>query len=166
MTIGGALQESANLNCVEVYGLILQEPSRNDVLRRMSSELVKQGLVHECYGEQVIQREELFPTGVPTLPVPVAIPHSERSSVMKSGIAVAKLRQPVNFKRMDNPAEELEAHLVFLLAIARDEEQLQIIMKIMRIVQDQEVLRSLLDAKTGQEIERIIIRALCTCATE
>ncbi len=140
----------------KIYGMVINESSRDVLLQLMSDVLIKNGLVKEDYGERVIERENSFPTGVPSEPIAVAIPHSEREYVNNSGIVVARLQKPVTFKRMDLPEEGLDVRLVFLLAIEKDGDQVKTIMEIMKMVQDQELLFNLANAETEKDVQYFV----------
>ena len=62
-------------------------------------------------------REAEFPTGINTGEKGVAIPHTDVSHVNKKGIAIATLKQPVEFVEMGTDDEYVNAQVVFMLAV-------------------------------------------------
>jgi len=137
---------------VKIIGQILEGGSRDKVIKLMINELKKNNLVDDGYENAVIQRENEFPTGLPTVPIPIAMPHSDRKNVKKSAIVIAKLVNPVIFNRMDKPSEEIAVKIVILLAIKDDEEQLEIIRQLMSIVQDSQLLVKLSELNSAEEL--------------
>jgi galactitol PTS system EIIA component len=142
--------------CYEIFGFILNESGKEESLQSLAKELFKQGLVHENYGDAVLQREKEFPTGLPTEPIHVAIPHSDQEYAIRSGVAVAKLNNPIFFNNMGNPEEELSVKLIFMLAMPRAEQKVFMISSIINLIQNQEMLIRLMEAKTGEELVDIV----------
>lgn len=140
----------------EIFGFILDGIYKEDILLYLAKELQMRGLVGEEYGAAVLEREKEYPTGLPTEPVCVAIPHSDKQYVLRSGVAVAKLRNSVVFKNMGAPEEDLDVKLIFLLAVPKDEDKVPMIQAVVEVVQDQEVLLSLLQAETEKELVEIV----------
>lgn len=139
----------------EIHALITDETDRDQLIYLVAGELAKFGMVEESYGASVIERENQYPTGVPT-PVPIAIPHSERSQVYKSGIGVAVLRNSAKFSSMENPEEKLEVKLVFMLAASLNDEHLGMIQDVMEIIQDEALVAKLLVAENQQAVEELL----------
>jgi PTS system galactitol-specific IIA component len=77
------------------------------------------------YGAQTLLREEKHPTGLPTAPFCIAFPHADAEGVNRSALALAVLRRPVIFRNMADPDEELEVHLVLMLANKSPQEQIR-----------------------------------------
>jgi PTS system galactitol-specific IIA component len=145
----------------ELHGFVLNGGDRDDTLLQLAAEMHNLGLVNENYGEAVIQRENEFPTGLPTLPFGTALPHSEKDFAVSSSVAVAKLNKPAIFRNMGAPEEELDVDIVFLLAVCKGEEQVPMIKTIMNIVQDGALLGKIYNAKTGKQIEEEL-KEYCT----
>ena len=81
----------------------------------------------------------------------VAIPHTDVSHVNKKGIAIATLKQPVEFVEMGTDDEYVNAQVIFMLAV--DEKgHLELLQAILAVLQDQEVLKKLIKAKDAKEI--------------
>ena len=144
----------------EIHAVITGETSRDAVIRLLADEMASFGMVDASYGESVLERERSYPTGVPTEPVAVAIPHSERIQVSKTGIGVAVLTNSAKFASIDAPENLLDVKVVFMLAISSDDGHLDIIQDIMGIIQDRHVVDSLLTAGTPGKIEEIMHREL------
>lgn len=140
----------------EIHAMISDETERDQLIHLLAAEMAKYGMVEPCYGASVLEREKDFPTGVPTMPVPIAIPHSERSHVYKPGIGVAVLRNSVKFSSMEDPECLLDVKVVFMLAASLNDEHLHMIKDVMEIIQDSELVNTLLVAETTEKIEEIL----------
>lgn len=147
--------ESGKNESFEIIGFILDGLNTDDTLIQISHELSLRGIVCDGYGSKVLERERDYPTGLPTNPVCVAIPHSDKIYAYRSAIGVARVINPVKFRNMGSPNEELLVELIFLLAVPQDEDQILMIQTIMEIVQNQNALVDLMHANTEQELALI-----------
>ena len=144
----------------EIFGFFLESASKEDTLLKIAQELYLRGIVCAEYGSMVLEREMKYPTGLPTTPVSVAIPHSDKIYAFHSAVAIVRLNKPIVFQNMGAPEEELFVELIFLLAIPQDEDQVLMIQTIMEVVQNQETLIRLMHAETEQELA-IILQDYC-----
>ncbi|MEW6048874.1 MAG: PTS sugar transporter subunit IIA [Bacillota bacterium] len=137
--------------------------SWRDVLQGMAGELECRGVVSKEYVSALLQREEQFPTGLPTEPVGVAIPHADAQFVRSPAIAVAKLRRPVLFRRMDLPSTEVAVSLVVMLAIHQAEWQVRLLEAVARVLQDPGLIGELASATSGDELRQVFLASLRGC---
>lgn len=138
----------------------LQADSSDDIFEALGGELVKQGYCKESYVQALKNREAEFPTGINTGEKGVAIPHTDVSHVNKKGIAIATIKNPVSFMEMGTDDEYVNVQVVFMLAV--DEKgHLELLQAILGILQDQEVLNQLIEAKDAEEIIEIIKNKEC-----
>ena len=94
--------------------LIVREknfPDCEAAIRYGGSILYRLGYVKDTYTDSVLAREKLFPTGLPTQPVPIAIPHTGSEHVNRSMFCMIVFDNPVMFRQMGS---EEERHLEFL----------------------------------------------------
>ena len=99
-----------------LVALNMQCRSREEVLKKLCDLLYQEGAVGKDFFQAAWEREESFPTGLPTEGVKVALPHPGTEYVNYSALAVGILKNPVEFRNMANPDEILEVEMVFLLA--------------------------------------------------
>lgn len=135
--------------------LVLLDCSANDseeLLRKLAAILKEQGYVKDSYAQAIIDREEVFPTGLNTPGTKVVMPHTDPVHVNKAAILVAKLKNPVLFKEMGNSGKSVEAKLVFMLAVTDPKGHLATLSKLMSIFSDGEKLLGLYNAKTKKEM--------------
>lgn len=126
------------------------------VIQFLCERLTEKGIVGSDYSQAVIEREGRFPTGLPTLPHAIALPHAESGGVNQTAIALAVLKNPVKFRAMDFPDKLLDVRLVLLLAVAESSFQITMLQWISTFVQDRAVVASLVEAKTPLEIKKIL----------
>jgi PTS system galactitol-specific IIA component len=140
-----------NIVLVELNGT-----SREDLLTTLTQALVQAGYVQPEYVDAVLEREKDFPTGLPTEPVAVAIPHGSPECVIKSGVAVGVLSNPVAFQEMGTPTNTVDVRLVFVLAIREVESQTEILQRFMQIFQARALLEQLCVARKPENIVKLL----------
>ena len=124
--------------------LDLEANTKEEVLLAMATNLEEKGLVKETFKDAVIAREQEYATGLPTMGVSVAIPHTDPEHVNKKAISVAVLKEPVEFGVMGGDSSETTpVKLVFMMAMDEGDSQLGLLQKLMQIFQDEKMLQLL-----------------------
>ncbi|MFV0430390.1 MAG: PTS sugar transporter subunit IIA [Arachnia sp.] len=118
----------------EVCVLNLEADSGEEVLRILAAKALAAGLVTATFADALVAREHTHPTGLPTA-VPVAIPHADAEHVLGSGLAVATLAHPVRFGEMGGAGAQLEVAVVLMLLVSQPHEQVEVLTRIIDIVQ-------------------------------
>ena len=96
------------------------------------------------FPKQVIERERVFPTGLPTQPIGVAIPHTNPEFVYNNKVTIAILKAPIQMEIMGGMNEgTVDVSIVFLLALGESNKQLNILQKLMGILNQEEILKAL-----------------------
>jgi PTS system galactitol-specific IIA component len=127
-----------------------QAEDAKQVILALSKQLEEHGVVESNYGEETLARELKHPTGLPTKPFAIAFPHAEAEGVFISSLAVAALKNPVDFLNMGDPDETLKVELVFLLANKEPEEQVQALRQLALIFSNSEKLIELRNMTSAQ----------------
>lgn len=130
------------------------------VVKALSENLLSKQVVTNDYPNQVIKRESKFPTGLPTSPVGVAIPHTDPKYVNVNAISVGILKYPIEMTVMGTDDQTVDVSIVFLLSLSESNKQLNILKRIMTIVQDQETLKNMLDEddkKIYEDVNKAIL---------
>ena len=130
--------------------LNLEAPDAHTVIELLAARLHAQGLVVAEYGQQTYDRELNHPTGLPTKPFCIAFPHADAEGVRQSGLAMATLAEPVGFKNMGDPDEELPVHLVLMLANCNPEEQVKTLRNLAILFGKPDQLQALREQPTPQ----------------
>jgi len=134
--------------------------TKEDVLQKMASNLVREGYVNETYIEAILKREKAFPTGISTEGLGVAIPHTDIEHVIRPAVAVATLKEPVKFFSMEDPETEVDVKIVFMLAITEPEFQLDILRKLVSLFQNKEMLIELSKVEDAEEMAVVLDRVI------
>lgn len=127
-----------------------------EVMSQLGGALIKEGYAKDTYIEALITREQEFPTGLDVDGFGVAIPHTDVSHVIKPGIAIAILQQPVDFIQMGSDDDHVEVKIIFMLAVVNPSEHLGQLQRILAVIQDTDVLKKLINVKETKEIIEII----------
>ncbi|AGK98540.1 PTS sugar transporter subunit IIA [Clostridium pasteurianum] len=134
--------------------------SKEDLLKKLSQVLREKGYVKDSYTEGILQREVIYPTGLNTEAIKVAIPHTDAVHVNKSTILVAVLNNTVTFKEMGNGINDVDANLIFMLAIKNPNSQVATLSKLMSILSNKERLLSIYNSKTEKEVINVLSQVL------
>ncbi|MDX9864257.1 MAG: PTS sugar transporter subunit IIA [Anaerolineaceae bacterium] len=118
----------------------VEATSNEELISLLADKLCAAGYVDETYGQATITRETIHPTGLPTKPFPIAIPHADADGVITSALAFASMKRPVMFCNMVEPEEELPVELVFMIANNTPEEQVKVLRKLATLFGDPEKL--------------------------
>ena len=132
-----------------------------EAIQRLTVALAETGHVTPGFAEDVWKREQTFPTGLPTHPLAVAIPHADPDHVNKSAVCIGVLNEPVRFAQMGTDGStSLDARLIFLLAVKEREKQVEMIGQLMRLIQTGSLLEDLAQAKDSAEALALIHKTL------
>lgn len=129
--------------------------TQNEIFEQLAKPLYDFNLVNEGFLEGVRRREQNFPTGLPTEPFGVAIPHTDPEYVKQNAISVGVLRHPVTFTVMGTDDETTDVRVVFLLALNESQKQLNILKSITELIRDAKQLEKLLSCDST-EIYKIL----------
>ncbi len=128
-----------------------------DVIRKLSVPFIETGHVAPEFADDVWQREQTFPTGLPTQPLAVAIPHADPDHVNKSGVCVGVLRSPIRFAQMGTDGStSLDVRVVFLLAVKEKEKQVEMIRQLMLLIQSPSLVEGLSKARDSSAAMALI----------
>jgi len=97
-----------------------EQTTKEAVFKDVAEQLVQKGLVKENFLDNLIKREESFPTGMDLSVVNeflpnIGIPHTEGEFVNTRCVIPVKLMTPVTFNNMINPSATLEVSFLFMI---------------------------------------------------
>lgn len=127
------------------------ETQKENVIKILADKLKIKGYVKDGYYENVIKREKEYPTGLPTV-IPVALCHTEAQYVNQSAMAVGTLVQPVEFNEMGTPERQIQAEIIFLLALKDPKDQITYLKKMVTAFKSKETLEAIRDAQNAAEL--------------
>ena len=105
------------------------------VLREMGNVLVEKGWVKDTYPGAVIEREKVFPTGLPMEAMGVAIPHTDAIHVNKKAVF---------------------CEVIFMLTIMKPNDQIEMLSKLVETCQNVSVLQTVKAAEDMDTIEKVM----------
>lgn len=139
-----------------LFPLQLQSYTFEEVLEHLGSLLYQYGYVKESYTKAIIEREKVYPTGLPTKPG-VAIPHTDSIHTNELAIAVAILDKPVLFYEMgSDKSKTVDVSVVFALSVPDPEEVIQRLQLLFSVIQEPSFLSTLINYKERDEISNYL----------
>lgn len=127
-----------------------------DVLKKEADLLYKADYVNERYVCGLLEREEYSPTGLPTTPFGVAIPHTDPDYVINPCIIILKLKKSVAFREMGNKESWINARYVFGLVFKDSKKQVPLLSQLMSLFGDLSSMEKLDRAKSREDILQVI----------
>ncbi len=132
----------------------LDASSSEESIRKMSKFLREAGYVKASFEDAVLSREEMFPTGLPTPEIGVAIPHTDPEHVIHPTIAIAILKKPVEFKQMGYPEISVLVKVVCML-VFHQTRYVELLSQLVEIIQDSEFLKNICSEKNPSTISNL-----------
>ena len=138
-------------------GIFIKEnySDKIDFLGKTSDYLIEKGYVIPQFKEEIIKREMEFPTGLVTKSINISIPHSETEYVLKEGIIVAILPEKIKFNRMDNPEEEIQVEVSFILLLKDKDRHIVILQQLAELLQWRKLYK-IRECDSKRDIEQLL----------
>lgn len=130
--------------------------SYETLLARMGEIALKSGLVKDSFVPALLSREALYPTGLHSEAMDFAIPHTDANHVIRPGVIVARLANPVPFGEMGSIDQTVNADYVFLLLLSNNGSQVALLQGLMELCSDKDIVRQLNEADNAQQMYRVI----------
>lgn len=129
-----------------------------DVVRILAGHAIEHGYAVEGYAEDVIEREELYPTGLPTDVMKVAIPHAMvQDHVKEAAIVVGKLAHPVDFKEMGDGENDVPVEMVYMLVAKGDKHYLAVLQQLISVFATPEFMTELKTVEDPASLKATLI---------
>lgn len=140
----------------ELIKLNLEAETSEQALRTLAQVFVENGVVKESYPDAIVVREGKYPTGLPATAFDIAVPHTFAEHVNEPAIGVGVLAHPVVFQQMGSPEITLHPEVLFMLAIKDPKDQIKLLRKIMKLIQNPEALNQVRAAQSEDEVFSIL----------
>lgn len=137
----------------------VQAATKEEALRQIFEVLYREEKVRETFYDAVLAREAEYPTGLALPGCNVAIPHVVPEHVKSSALGIAVLRNPVVFDRMDDQNLKVDVQVIFNIALAKEDKQIETLQCLMSMVTNQSVMEAVRKAGSPEEIESILRKA-------
>ena len=139
----------------ELVLIDLEVTSAKAVIDTLAARMHTLGYVKESFAEAVWKREQVYSTGLPT-EIPVGLPHTDIAHCLKPTIAVAVLRNPVEFGMMGDPTQTVKTQLVFCLSVTNPDDQIIYLRRLIDFFQQTEQIQKLIAAKSVTQVISIV----------
>jgi PTS system galactitol-specific IIA component len=126
-----------------------------DVIRLLCQALAEGDYVSPEYEEACVSREREMPTGLPTSPCGIAIPHADPKYTLRPAIAIATLNPKIPFREMGRPDQFVDVGVVCVLAVADPKKQVDLLRRIAIIARDGDTVRRIWEAGDAEEAARV-----------
>lgn len=138
----------------------LEFKTSEEVESYIADQLLNQGYVKQGYKKALLDREKQFPTALPSSPPAIAIPHANADLVNKTTLAVVTLKNPVTFKNMGAVDEDVNVQIVIALVISEPHSQVEVLQKVVGIVQNEKLRKDILNANDNQTLINLVQNAI------
>ena len=139
----------------------IEGSDKTEVLKNMARMLVDAGYVKESYIDGILKREKIFPTGIPLDGYGIALPHTDIEHVNSPMVAVATLKEPIEFNCMGGGEEDkVDVKIVFMLAMKDGNEQLPMLQSLMDIIQDNELIKDICESTDNELLASLLTEKL------
>ncbi|WP_159591262.1 PTS sugar transporter subunit IIA [Streptococcus halichoeri] len=125
--------------------------SQDEVLEKFGNKFVVAGYALDSFPDALKQREKIFPTGLQFSDFAIAIPHTDPEHVNKTAIGIATLEHPVEFTQMATFNQVVKAKLIIMLAIKEAHSQVEMLQKLIALLQDSNIVKEILSYAPGEE---------------
>ncbi|MBR2682727.1 MAG: PTS sugar transporter subunit IIA [Atopobiaceae bacterium] len=127
-----------------------------EALKIVAQGFVDHGYAKDSFPQAVCDREVVYATGLPAAGMDIAIPHSDSIHVNETCVGIATLKTPVEFKMMGSPEITLHPQILFMLGIAEAHAQIEMLQKLMSILQEEALLRDCYACDTADEVYELM----------
>lgn len=141
------------------YDVLIAENlnTQEEVIAHIAAYLKEKDFVNDQYAAATIERERVFPTGLNTKPIGIAVPHSEAENVLRPAVILCICKNPVEFYTMENNQTKIEAGVIFLLALKGENKHLNYLKNIVNYCKYEENLEALYHVASKDEAQQIFM---------
>lgn len=127
-----------------------------EVLTALANHLYEEGYVTKDYNQSILEREEMFPTGLSTGAINIAIPHADIKNVKKGALCVGITETPVQFSAMDEPDDKIDVNIIIMMALEEAHGHMEMLKKAVELIKNQNELKRILEAKDSKSAHKIL----------
>ena len=146
----------ANLHFDESLVAFISAKTPTEAEGQLASLLLSGGYVKNTFADALIAREQKYPTALEVGEHNVAIPHTDAEHTVSGAIAVGVLAHPIAWCRMDDADETCQVDFVVMLALNDPHDHLEMLQKVIDLVQDQRLIAHALAAKSAEEVVSLV----------
>lgn len=133
--------------------IFLNDKSRSSdmLFRKIGDMLEERGYVEKTFTEAVQAREREYPTGLRTFPFSIAIPHADSVYTKREAVVVVRPEQPIHFREMATVDQYVDAELIFLLLLKKDNAHAEFLEVLLEMTQQEEFMIGIMQAQDAKE---------------
>jgi len=143
-----------------IFKLSDEIDSKEIALSFLAEQLYAKKYVTEGYKKGILDREKIYPTGLFTGGINIAVPHTDCIHVRCDAFAMGILSKPLAFYAMDDPEREMDVNIIFMLALSQPHGQIAMLQKVLALVKEQEQLKQMINCKDVKTIYNICLKYL------
>jgi galactitol PTS system EIIA component len=143
---------------LEDFVSFLDVDDTDELFDEMYWRLYKKNVVKSSFLSAIKEREVAYPTGLATETFGIAIPHTDAIHVKKEVISIGILKNPVTFRHMGMGDIDVQVRVVFMLALQKPENQLEVLQMVTGLIQNNNFLQELIGCKSSIEVVSTIRR--------
>ena len=128
---------------------------REEMFNEIGTVLIEKGMVKPAYIEEILKREESFPTGIDLGYMQVAMPHVEAKHVNDNTMFVVTTKKGVEFENAEDDGI-VNSKIIFGLIVKDSEKHLDFLMKLVELYQKEDVLKKIYDSNDVEEVMTIL----------
>lgn len=117
--------------------------SQTEYFEEVSQSLLEKGYVSGGFAQAVTRREAEYPTGLQLEMMGAAIPHAMPELVIQSGIHVTIFKNPIAFRRMDDPEREIQVEIAFMLLSSEKHAHVDVLASLFNFFQSPNITQAL-----------------------
>lgn len=130
-------------------------PSAEEYLKDTADTLYTMGYVKKGFQEALLKREQNYPTGLETNTIGVSIPHADIGYAEREMIVVTKFENPVVFKRMDEPDQEIKVSISIMLLLKESHKHLEALKELSSLLMSSS-LAKVRDAESMEDFVKVL----------
>lgn len=127
-----------------------------ELFEKMNEIFIEREYVNSQYLSAILEREEKYPTGLNFKEYSIAIPHTDSKYINIQNIVFIKLKNPIEFKEMGSHNNYLKVDLIFMLLIKKSDEQINTLIKLMKILENKNNYLYLKNSNSEEDIYKYI----------
>ena len=128
---------------------------RAEMFNEIGTVLIEKGMVKPVYIEEILKREENFPTGIDLGYMQVAMPHVEAKYVNDNAVFIVTTKKGIEFENAEDDGM-VNSKIIFGLIVKDSDKHLDFLMKLVELYQKEDVLKKIYDSEDVEEVMTIL----------
>ncbi|WP_314061679.1 PTS sugar transporter subunit IIA [uncultured Vagococcus sp.] len=139
----------------ELMEFHLKVVSESELFQVVGEKLAKLGYVTESYVGGLIKREEVFPTGLITQYLNIALPHGNPEHILTPFVFITRLDQAIVVKQMGD-GQELLTKDFFFLGMADGKKQVGLLSSLMMLFMNEGFVQTYQEATSRDSLKEVL----------